>query len=919
MARTTERPFTKTTGIPAMAARPVDSPAAFGEEPPPLVSKDGGGLLMKLVELEEVRVEKSKIMLPKKLDGTESDQQRAVVFYATAGKLINAKKEITAQGRVKAVASICNMSHIGDLNIKVIEDSAYEEIWTPSNWTIMSFHSSSGARLHTCTAEDPQVLLPIGDTVTNWGGNIRRSADITFVKVSVKVSLDGITKTTEPPLHQETFIELPKEVHSVKNGAGTVIEYTTCVLPADLRTWTPEFLKTEVLEKTYQTKVAGIEPATFGSTSATLDSDKHHTGFMEKVLEKHVPWLEGEIFKTVCPGVVFRPSSALNGVRQVLTDANGNTVIVPVHLYLTNVFLGMSCMGDKDYEMDVVRFAVDNMDVDIRNEMETVYTGHLQARTRDPLTQTRAIQELLVHATNAEKKVLNTRAIVHRQATALMVATVPGYVASPVLSSTPVHASVAERTLQDNSPIPPFEWTKGKCVCCGSADHKYTALRTGKVICPHAHRPGAKENCEKNYALLRGGAGRSGPAPYKKPKWESMSNKAKRSFANAMVASSDDMGDFAQYIAKAQETQKEGENSKKVASNAITLFPTICVFNAQLNAPPLPVKLDSNLPHCAIATGGGEVGMPTTHLTALMDSGAGATIGFQGYFEGAIFSNPSILEAVYTCKNGKYAPIIMHGIVHKDDGKSSTDLPIAFQIRTPYFCHDGSQVHFLVAVGMGVSVNFILSNPWLRAMRAVIDYDAGEMRVPLGDDVTKFKITYRAPVRSAISPAELKKYTTKREQAFHMRPKMESMLAVMAAYNPRSPFMPHARKLVKLLSNLSATPVPPVIKEKPIMPASVLRDGAVGGTLLPPTHQPSPPDLGAQETTKGVSFDLDSTHVSPEDADPGSITGDGLGIIDTGPLPVMDGTGAHAFGQATCNQADEEMSDDNEDLFADVA
>ena len=909
---------TKTTGTPVLAAGPADSPDAFGDVAPP-ASQDGGGLLMKLVELEEVRVEKSKIMLPKKLDGTETDQKRAVVFYATTGKLINAKKEITAQARVKAVATICNMSHIGDLNIKVIEDAAYEAVWDPSNWTIKSFHSSSGARLNTCTTNDPQVLLPIGDTVTDWPQAGRRSSDITFVRVDVKVNLDGITKTTDPPIHQETFIELPKEVHSIKNGAGTVIEYTSCILPDDLRTWTPEFLKAEVLEKTYQTKVAGIEPAAFGSTSATLASEKHHTAFREKVLNKHVPWLEGEIFKTVCPGVVFRPSSALNGVRQVITDENGNVTRVPVHLSICNVLLGMSRMGNEDYEMDVVRFTVDNMDVDIRNEMETVYTGHLQARTRDPLTQTRAIQELLVHATNAEKKVLNTRAIVHRQATALMVASVPGYVAQRARPSASVHASVAERTLQDNSPIPPFTWTKQQCVCCGSEDHKYTAFRTSKVICPHAHRPGAKENCEKNYALLRGGSASGGPAPVKKPKWESMSNKAKRSFANAMVSSSDDREDFKQYIAKAKVAQVEGEKSKKVASNAVTLFPTICVFNAQLNAPPLPVKLDSNLPHCAIAAGGGEDDMLTTYLMALMDSGAGATIGFQGYFEGAIFANPNILEAVYTCKNGKYAPIIMHGIVQEGKGgKSTTDLPIAFQIRTPYVCHDGSQVHFLVAVGMGVSVNFILSNPWLRAMKAVIDYGADEMRVPLGEDITKFKVTYRAPVRSTPSPAELKKYTTKREQAFHMRPKMESMLAVMSAYNPRSPYMPHARKLVKFLNTVSATQVPPTIEGRPVVPASVLRDGAVGDTLFPPTHQPSLPNLGAQETNHSVTFDLDSTQESPEEADPGSITGDGSGDIDTGTLPVIDGTGAHAFGQATCNQADMDVSDDNEDLFADV-
>ena len=44
-------------------------------------------MIMNLVDVAEVRVENHKMMLPVKLKGIESDNQRAVSFYSTSGKL----------------------------------------------------------------------------------------------------------------------------------------------------------------------------------------------------------------------------------------------------------------------------------------------------------------------------------------------------------------------------------------------------------------------------------------------------------------------------------------------------------------------------------------------------------------------------------------------------------------------------------------------------------------------------------------------------------------------------------------------------------------------------------------------------------------------------------------------------------------
>ena len=120
-----------------------------------------------------------------------------------------------------------------------------------------------------------------------------------------------------------------------------------------------------------------------------------------------------------------------------------------------------------------------------------------------------------------------------------MTATVPGYTVIPVSSEapTPGMASVTERTIGNNTPIPPFEWKAPMCVCCGSLDHKYTKLRSKEIIFPNTGRPGAKEHVERNYAKSRGD--NSNKRNSHKPKWGNMNDADKRNFAKMLLANDD--------------------------------------------------------------------------------------------------------------------------------------------------------------------------------------------------------------------------------------------------------------------------------------------------------------------------------------------------------------------------------------------
>ena len=133
------------------------------------ISDSSKSMVMNFVDVVKVRVENHRIILPVKFKGRKSNTERAILFYSTSGKLAAASKEISAQGRINALAVNCNLNHISKLNLRTLFNSYTNQLFDPSKWRIISFRNQAGSQLGQSTmAGDPQVLLPVGDHVTNW-------------------------------------------------------------------------------------------------------------------------------------------------------------------------------------------------------------------------------------------------------------------------------------------------------------------------------------------------------------------------------------------------------------------------------------------------------------------------------------------------------------------------------------------------------------------------------------------------------------------------------------------------------------------------------------------------------------------------------------------------------------------------------
>ena len=188
----------------------------------------------------------------------------------------------------------------------------------------------------------------------------------------------------------------------------------------DIRTYSVAGFRTEIMQKTRQKRQATLTAASFGMTDAKLDVANAGDNFLEAILEGETDWFKTMFFKTICPETAYRPFAVLSRVRHVYTDDNGNEARLNIHVYFMNLLIAVGCMGKEEFEIDVVRHAVDYVDPDIKSHLEANYDGHFDARKRDPLTQTKALQVLLIKATKAEKAVMATRAIAASNTTQIL-------------------------------------------------------------------------------------------------------------------------------------------------------------------------------------------------------------------------------------------------------------------------------------------------------------------------------------------------------------------------------------------------------------------------------------------------------------------------------------------------------------------
>ena len=199
-----------------------------------------------------------------------------------------------------------------------------------------------------------------------------------------------------------------------------------------------------------------------------------------------------------------------------------------------------------------------------------------------------------------------------------------------------------------------------------------------------------------------------------------------------------------------------------------------------------------------------------SRVDALVDTGAGCTIGNLDYWAGEGLTNPSMHVAVYTCKDGKYAPLTTHDIddANAEGGahNNTTQLTVDFRLCTVYKLRCGKELHLMMGLGKDVAVKFILGNPWLKNIGKVIDYGGHYLRAPLHLVLNRFPLVYKHPEQG---PAPVGHGSAAAHQAvFANLSNMIPFVKVLNAFSKDCPRLGYANQMIITLQSCTLDTIP---------------------------------------------------------------------------------------------------------------
>jgi hypothetical protein len=94
------------------------------------------------------------------------------------------------------------------------------------------------------------------------------------------------------------------------------------------------------------------------------------------------------------------------------------------------------------------------------------------------------------------------------------------------------------------------------------------------------------------------------------------------------------------------------------------------------NLPQLPITIANSIPHIIVLLGTSDSAF-TPAIPAIIDTGAALNCAYHGYIMPIAKAYPELVKSITLC-NDRYSPIVLSGVINKDDRnaqKSCTNLP----------------------------------------------------------------------------------------------------------------------------------------------------------------------------------------------------------------------------------------------------
>jgi hypothetical protein len=215
----------------------------------------------------------------------------------------------------------------------------------------------------TTDATDPSVLLPVVDGAL---ANCRKK-DVKFVCVQLTIDYAPLVNANPlgaTVLRTEYYIELPQTSVQVQDGAGTAYNLLTFHGSADLCMMSPAAVQVQLFDVTFQDGPVDLQPSKFNLSSARTDSSKMRSDNKGWIIRLASAMVWHTMFFELCPGYLMQLHAAIEHIRQVHTDRDGNQVVSTVQAYFHQLMgAARPFSGQRDFPVSLCALFQDGLDI----------------------------------------------------------------------------------------------------------------------------------------------------------------------------------------------------------------------------------------------------------------------------------------------------------------------------------------------------------------------------------------------------------------------------------------------------------------------------------------------------------------------------------------------------------------------------
>ncbi len=196
------------------------------------------------------------------------------------------------------------------------------------------------------------------------------------------------------------------------NGHGSPYRLTTYLGPDDICTMPPDVFLRDILGVTLQDVPINLLCPEFNLMAAKTDSMIIEAKINMKVICLAIPSVIDHLFNQLCLGYSKEPHAALDHIRQMYNDSNGNTVFSSVFEYYTQI-LAASCpfMDQEVLPISVCQAFMDGLDSCLLAGFCAYFPDYSKLHEHTATHQHKLLQAMLQAALCAEMEFNNIRTI----------------------------------------------------------------------------------------------------------------------------------------------------------------------------------------------------------------------------------------------------------------------------------------------------------------------------------------------------------------------------------------------------------------------------------------------------------------------------------------------------------------------------